>query len=173
MKKFPTPTRVALVALAASLALPAISGDAPVVAKRKPRTVTRTFDGLPVELITTGPTSPISSSTQYPTEILIDGRLRKIQDVNVRITNLDHAPLSDETTLQSGSFRPTNATGAAIAFNSPAPTTNVNGALSVFDGTNPNGTWRLFAQDDDAPTGIGFFDSWSLEITAKAKKRRR
>jgi subtilisin-like proprotein convertase family protein len=166
-------------------------------------------------LITTGNTSPISSSTEYPTSITIDGRLRKIRDVNLRITNLDHArpddlelllvgpegqtaivladvggttlitdvtlnlddeaaaPLPDETPLQSGSFRPTNATGAAIAFNAPAPAANANAALSVFDGTDPNGTWRLFAQDDDAPTGIGFFDSWELEITAKAKVRGR
>lgn len=214
IEKTPVRRSIALVALAALLALPAISTDAPVAAKRKQRTITRTFEGPIVELITTGATSPISASANYPSEIAIDGRLRKIRDVNVRITNLDHAkpddlellvgpggqtaivladvggttlitdvtlnlddeaaaPLPDETPLQSGSFRPTNATGAVIAFNSPAPTANANAALSVFDGTDPNGTWRLFAQDDDAPTGVGFFDGWALEITAKVKKRKR
>jgi subtilisin-like proprotein convertase family protein len=215
MRSTPVPTRIALVALAALLALPAISTDPPVAAKGRQRTVTRTFRGLPVELITTSTNSPVSASTGYPTQITVDGLKGKIRDVNVRITNLDHALpddlelllvgpegqtaivladvggttlitdvtlrlddeaatlLPDASTLQSGSFRPTNATGAAISFNDPAPSANASAALSVFDGTDPNGTWRLFAQDDDAPTGIGFFDSWALEITAKAKKRKR
>ena len=215
MRSTPVPTRIALIALAALLALPAISIDAPVAAKGRQRTVTRTFRGLPVELITTSNNSPVSASTGYPTQITVDGLKGKIRDVNVRITNLDHARpddlelllvgpqgqtaivladvggttlitdvtlrlddeaatlLPDASTLQSGSFRPTNATGAAITFNPPAPSANASAVLSVFDGTDPNGTWRLFAQDDDAPTGIGFFDSWALEITAKVKKRKR
>ena len=42
-----------------------------------------------------------------------------------------------------------NILGSAIAFNAPAPpVTSANAALSVFDGTNPNGTWRLFVQDE-------------------------
>ena len=214
-RKTSVPTRIALIALTALLALPAISIDPPVAAKGTQRTVTRTFRGPTVELITTGNTSPISASASYPSEITIDGRKGKIRDVNVRLTNLDHARpddlelllvgpqgqtaivladvggttlitdvslrlddeaatlLPDASTLQSGSFQPTNATGAAITFNAPAPSANASAALSVFDGTDPNGTWRLFAQDDDAPTGIGFFDSWALEITAKVKKRKR
>ncbi len=209
------PARVALVALAALLTLPTISTDPPVAAKRKQRTVTRTFRGLPVELITTSNTSPVSASTEYPSRIIVDGLKGPIRDVNVRLTNLDHARpddlemllvgpqgqtaiiladvggttlitdvtlrlddeagslLPDESTLSSGLFQPTNALGAAIAFNDPAPTADANAALSVFDGTDPNGTWRLFAQDDQAPTEIGFFDGWALEITAKAKVKKR
>ena len=37
--------------------------------------------------------------------------------------------------------------------------------LSVFDGTNPNGTWRLFVlDDDDSDSFTGNLDGWSLEI---------
>jgi hypothetical protein len=90
-------------------------------------------------------------------------------DVTLRLDDEALALLPDETPIQSGAFRPTNATGQAIAFNAPAPTAEANASLSIFDGAKPNGTWRLFVQDDDAPTGFGFFDSWRLEITAKAK----
>ena len=46
------------------------------------------------------------------------------------------------------------------------------------NGTNPNGTWKLFAVDDDTgirqagqpPVDVGELSGgWSLEITAKSK----
>jgi subtilisin-like proprotein convertase family protein len=85
-------------------------------------------------------------------------------------------PDTNAITLQSGAFRPTNATNSVIDFKAPAPSAGANAALSVFDGTNPNGTWRLFVQDDDGPNFSGLFEGgWALEITAqvKAKKKRR
>ena len=210
------PMRIALVALAALLTLPAIPADLPVAAKGKLRTVTRTFrDPFGAELLTTTNTSPVSASANYPAAIIVDGLKGGIRDLNVRLTGFGHASpddvemllvgpegqtaiivadvggtantpdvtlrlddeatasLPDNTVLQNGAFRPTNATGAAIAFNVPAPAANANSALSVFDGTDPNGTWRLFVQDDNAPTGVGYVKSWALEITAKAKVKKR
>jgi len=41
-------------------------------------------------------------------------------------------------------------------------------ALSVFDGTNPNGTWSLYVFDDSAPgadmDGGKFAGGWSIKI---------
>ena len=38
----------------------------------------------------------------------------------------------------------------------------------------PNGTWRLFVQDEYGPTAAGAFaGGWDLELKAKAKKKRR
>ena len=52
-------------------------------------------------------------------------------------------------------------------FPSPANTLPTDGsALSVFDGTDPNGTWNLFVVDDVARTRGQFAGGWSLEITA-------
>jgi hypothetical protein len=93
-------------------------------------------------------------------------------DVTLRLDDEALALLPDETPIQSGAFRPTNATGQAIAFNAPAPTAEANASLSIFDGAKPNGTWRLFVQDDSGPTGVGFIDSWRLDITAKAKVKK-
>jgi subtilisin-like proprotein convertase family protein len=209
------PTRIALVALTALLALPAISADQPVVAKARLRTVTRTFRANGgVDLLNTPATSPVSASANYPAAITVDGLKGDLRDVNVRITGFSHAtpddvemllvgpegqtaiimadvggtttaddltlglddeaatPLPDNTPLQSGTFRPTNAENTAIVFNSPAPAASANAALSIFDGTDPNGTWRLFVQDDNAPTGVGYFTDWALEIKAKAKVKK-
>lgn len=95
------------------------------------------------------------------------------QAVNGITLTLDDAAansLPDSGLLTSGTFRPTNAdSGIPDLFPAPAPTANGNSALSVFNGSNPNGEWRLFVHD--APgNGPGSIQSWSLEITAKVKK---
>ena len=73
---------------------------------------------------------------------------------------------------------PTNI-GSGDVFPAPAPTPSAATKLSVFNGTNPNGTWKLFALDDEAhPVEVGqprldvgeLAGGWSLEITAKSKR---
>jgi subtilisin-like proprotein convertase family protein len=83
------------------------------------------------------------------------------------------SPIPDAS-LESGVYRPTN-NDEIVAFNVPAPpVTTANAALSIFDGGDPNGEWRLFVQDR-----YGKFDSgivaggWELEITTKAKKKKK
>jgi subtilisin-like proprotein convertase family protein len=95
-------------------------------------------------------------------------------DVSLRLDDEAAAPLPN-VGLQSGAFRPTNNLGTPLAFNAPAPpVTSANAALSVFDGSNPNGTWRLFVQDAYGPTNGGEFgDGWELEITAKANAKKK
>jgi serine/threonine protein kinase/subtilisin-like proprotein convertase family protein len=46
----------------------------------------------------------------------------------------------------------------------PAPAAPHGDALSVFNGTDPNGTWQLFVFDD-AGGDLGQLSGWSLEIT--------
>ena len=95
------------------------------------------------------------------------------QAVNGITLTLDDAAansLPDSGLLTSGTFRPTNAdSGIPDQFPAPAPSANGSSALSVFNGSNPNGEWRLFV--NDAPgNGPGSIQGWSLEITAKVKK---
>jgi subtilisin-like proprotein convertase family protein len=96
-------------------------------------------------------------------------------DVTLRLDDEAATPLPDDEALQSGAFRPLNGDGGQIVFNAPAPSASANVALSAFDGTNPNGTWRLFVQDDYGPTGAGIIEGWELELKVKlkAKKRKR
>jgi subtilisin-like proprotein convertase family protein len=95
-------------------------------------------------------------------------------DVTLRLDDEAAEPLPNEGAPQSGTFRPTAAPGSTDVFNPPAPLLNGNSALSVFDGTNPNGTWRLFVQDEYGESDSGVFaGGWTLEITAKVKAKKK
>ncbi len=67
------------------------------------------------------------------------------------------------------SFRPTNlppTTSPPDDFPAPGPGVGPYGtALSLFNGTNPNGTWSLFVVDSFAPDG-GSILGWSITITS-------
>jgi subtilisin-like proprotein convertase family protein len=88
-----------------------------------------------------------------------------VTDLNLTLDDEAAAALPDETDLASGSFRPADY-DTATAFPAPAPaSTGAGSALSVFDGTDPNGTWQLFVADD-AGSDVGSISrGWSLQIT--------
>jgi subtilisin-like proprotein convertase family protein len=103
------------------------------------------------------------------------GGFLRATDATLRLDDEATAALPSNAKVQSGHFRPTNAATGPVVFNAPAPAAGANASLSVFDGSNPNGTWRLFVQDRIGPLSSGSFaGGWELEITArvKAKKRR-
>jgi subtilisin-like proprotein convertase family protein len=73
-------------------------------------------------------------------------------------------PLPDQLSpLVSGTYRPT-AYAPAEAFPAPAPAAPWGSALGDFDGTNPNGTWSLFALDDFGLDSGVISRGWSLTI---------
>lgn len=95
-----------------------------------------------------------------------------VQHINLVLN--DHATrnLPNNGTLTTGVYRPTNSGGSDTFFPFLPPISNGNSDLSVFNGTNPNGTWQLFVVDDkDKDTGR-FADGWALVIKAKEKKPR-
>jgi hypothetical protein len=63
----------------------------------------------------------------------------------------------------SGRFTPTDV-GAGDTFPAPAPAGPYGTSLSAFDGTNPNGTWQLFVQDDVGSFSGAIFGGWGLDI---------
>lgn len=67
--------------------------------------------------------------------------------------------------LASGTYPPTNHAGLDV-FPAPAPFLYSNSSLEVFDGTNANGTWRLFAMDD-AAIDTGAILDWTLTISMR------
>ena len=81
--------------------------------------------------------------------------------------------------LATGTYRPTRGTPVfgtcanpngdncmPSNFPSPAPTGPYGTALSVFNGTNPNGTWSLYVIDDTSFDSGDIFNGWTLNITA-------
>jgi subtilisin-like proprotein convertase family protein len=75
--------------------------------------------------------------------------------------------LPDNGPLLDGTFKPTNF-GAGDGFPAPAPAPLGTSVLSVFDGVNPNGTWRLYVVDDDGGDN-GFISQWILNFDLEPK----
>jgi subtilisin-like proprotein convertase family protein len=62
--------------------------------------------------------------------------------------------------LPAGQLRPYNP-----AFRAPAPAESGATALSTFDGTDPDGTWKLWVFDEDTDDEGRFGCGWTLHIT--------
>ena len=87
--------------------------------------------------------------------------------------NLDDAAAS---TLPTGvswgsnttiTVKPTNVVEAgADTFPAPAPAPSAATTLATFNGTNGNGTWRLYVVDDGAPDVGSVAGGWCLSLTA-------
>jgi subtilisin-like proprotein convertase family protein len=218
MRKHILSTRIVLVALTALLALPNVQISEPVEAKRRGRTVTRTFSNpapIPLPITESNP----AAADLYPSAITVGGLKGKVRDVDLVLNGLSHAatdqvqvllvgprgqtaivmastgsteavngvtlrlddeattplPSDGDTGLRSGTFRPANAAGGAIPFLAPAPSVkSANAALAVFDGSDPRGGWRLFVQDHAGLAAAGSVSGgWELEITTKAKAKKR
>lgn len=73
--------------------------------------------------------------------------------------------LPDSSTIASGTYRPTNY-GSSDTFASPAPSPSSATALSVFNGTNPNGVWKLYVVDDTGGDDGDIALGWCLDVTA-------
>ncbi|MEA2195654.1 MAG: hypothetical protein QOG42_2134 [Solirubrobacteraceae bacterium] len=55
--------------------------------------------------------------------------------------------------------------GNVDTFPAPAPTPSASTALSTFNGTNPNGTWKLYVVSDGAPDTGTIAGGWCLNFT--------
>jgi hypothetical protein len=84
----------------------------------------------------------------------------------------DGAPLMafGSSLVNGATYGPTDATdaGGTDVFPGPAPAGPYGTALSVFNGTNPNGTWNLYVFDDEAGDSGSIAGGFSLLITTAA-----
>jgi subtilisin-like proprotein convertase family protein len=87
-------------------------------------------------------------------------------DVTLTLDDEASAPLSTIDVPATGRYRPTNYGGGDI-FPAPAPNASTAGSpLSVFDGSNPNGTWKLYVVQDEVGVAPGVISAgWSLRIS--------
>ena len=86
-----------------------------------------------------------------------------IGNIDLLLDDEAPGPLPDETGLTTGTFKPTNYEGVD-SFPGPAPAADGSAELAVFDGTSPNGEWRLFAADDTSADST-LVSGWSLQFT--------
>jgi uncharacterized repeat protein (TIGR01451 family) len=77
--------------------------------------------------------------------------------------------LPDSASFASGTFRPSDYNAAVdLLFPVPAPAKPYSSALSVLNGTNPNGAWSLYVVDDSTLNNGSISNGWSLSITASS-----
>jgi hypothetical protein len=95
---------------------------------------------------------------------------------NVNLTLDDEGASTWPSPLVSGAYVPTdNDAPGNDAFPAPpsggsAPPQDGGSALSAFDGTNPNGAWKLYVVDDTIGSAGQFAGGWSLTIKAKVRR---
>lgn len=73
-------------------------------------------------------------------------------------------PLPDGPGIVKGVYQPTNY-GSGDTFPAPTPAPSGGSALSVFNGTDPNGNWSLYVVDDFGGDFGQIVDGWTLRIT--------
>ncbi|HEX8103969.1 MAG TPA: integrin alpha [Solirubrobacteraceae bacterium] len=74
-------------------------------------------------------------------------------------------PIPDASVLSTGTYRPTNYEDTPDAFPAPAPGTVPSPTLAdAFDGTDPNGEWKLYAVDDAASDSGEIAGGWTLTL---------
>jgi hypothetical protein len=87
-----------------------------------------------------------------------------VSGVNLTLSDVSGTPLPDAGPLVSGAFTPTNVGGGDV-FPAPAPAPTGGTALSVFTGTNPNGTWNLWLDDEFTPDAGGL-SGWCVNLVS-------
>jgi subtilisin-like proprotein convertase family protein len=89
---------------------------------------------------------------------------------NLNVTLDDAAPtvLPDNTQITPGTYKPADYLPGVDTWPMVAPSPGGNVLLSVFNGTNPNGTWKLYIVDDEAGDSGTLASGWSLTITTDA-----
>ncbi len=96
------------------------------------------------------------------------GGATPVNDLSLTFDTAASTPLPDDGALVSGTYRPTNA-GAGDSFPAPAPA----GAppfqnLSDLNGSQPNGTWSLYAVDDEGNNVGSIAGGWGLTINTSS-----
>ena len=89
---------------------------------------------------------------------------------NVNLTFDDAAATSlttDAVPITTGTYKPSN-NGTPDTFTLPAPAEPYGSTLSVFNGTNPAGTWSLYVMDDRAINTGSISGGWRLSLQTTA-----
>lgn len=72
--------------------------------------------------------------------------------------------LTSASAIPSARVKPVNFDAHTDTFPAPAPPGPYGTRLSVFNGTDPNGTWRLFVHDDQPGHEGSIARGWSLTL---------
>jgi hypothetical protein len=174
----PTPTATTFVNSSSIAIHSGRSGE--TAANPYPSTIT--VNGLPgvVSKVTVGLSGLNSVFPAYPedfdillvgpssqnTMLMSDaGGSGQVSNVNLMFDDSAASGLSTSQ-ITSGTYKPTNIdSGDKDAFPSPAPAKPFGSALSLFNGTAPNGNWNLFVLDEYTSGSGSISGGWSVMIS--------
>ena len=96
-----------------------------------------------------------------------------LNPIDITFDDAAAATLPQFGPFSGGNFKPTSWSGRAPSFSAPAPVgpypvgppNGTASLLSSFAGTDPNGTWSLYVQDNVAGDSGNILNGWSLTIT--------
>jgi subtilisin-like proprotein convertase family protein len=92
------------------------------------------------------------------------GGTNPVTNANIVFDDTAGTGLSDTGTITSGTFKPTDFEPGDI-FPAPGPAGPATGRmLSAFNGTNGNGSWRLFLVDDSGGNAGSISGGWNIAV---------
>jgi subtilisin-like proprotein convertase family protein len=89
-----------------------------------------------------------------------------VNGLNLTFDDAAASSLPGSAQLVSGTFKPSNY-APAETLPAPAPAPPYGGALSVFSGTNANGTWSLYGFDQFAVDDGSIAGGWTLTFSVR------
>jgi subtilisin-like proprotein convertase family protein len=101
------------------------------------------------------------------TLLMSDCGTEGVSDLTFTFDDNAAAQMPAEDVLQTGSYKPSNYAGnegANDVFAAPAPVGPYLASLAVFEGTEPNGVWSLFVQDDESKDTGRISHGWQLSL---------
>lgn len=102
------------------------------------------------------------------------GGSHPLDQVDLTIDSTAFSFLPDDSQIYAGAYRPAGLTDEGGGkshpddFPAPAPASSYAESLSVLNGTNPNGIWKLYIDDDSGGISGTVAEGWSLVIESSA-----
>ena len=90
------------------------------------------------------------------------GGANPINSANLTFSATASSSLPDSSQILSGTYLPSNYESALDTFPAPAPAGPYGATLTAFNGSNPNGQWRLFVYDDTTGVVGSISNGWNI-----------
>src|ERR1044071_9377129 len=92
------------------------------------------------------------------------GGINTINNITLTFDNAAASGLLNQGQIVSGTFKPTDFSPDDV-MPAPAPAGPYVADLSIFNGTDPNGTWQLYIFDDTSGFSGSITAGWTLNLT--------
>jgi subtilisin-like proprotein convertase family protein len=109
---------------------------------------------------------PAGQTTMLMSDAGGNNGVTPISNTTVTFDDSAATQLPQSTQITSGTYRPGDY-DSTETLDTPAPAGPYGTVLSVFNGTNPNGTWSLYVDDDFPPQdGGSIANGWKITIVS-------